>query len=87
MFVIFDYILTYNWRIFIYECVIPFVIVYLSSVDYYIIVDSSLNSVGILLGFSLAALTLFLTGNDNIQKTKGFQTGIKVRGEEISLYN
>lgn len=53
---------------------------------FYIVIENSVNVIATLLGFTLAALTLFMTGNANIEETKKYMTNKKVRGKSISLY-
>ena len=52
----------------------------------YNIIQNSVPTIATLLGFTLAALTLFLTGNSKIEDTKNFITKKKISGKPISLY-
>ena len=94
LFVIVDYFSTLNRRIAIYEWGIPIFIGITSgvlSMKYnnevlYNIIQNSVPIIATLLGFTLAALTLFLTGNSKIEETKNFITKKKISGKPISLY-
>lgn len=94
LFVIVDYFSTLNRRIAIYEWGIPIFIGITSgvlSMKYnnevlYNIIQNSVPIIATLLGFTLAALTLFLTGNSKIEEAKKFITKKKISGEPISLY-
>lgn len=94
LFVIVDYFSTLNRRIAIYEWGIPIFIGIASgvlSMKYnnevlYNIIQNSVPIIATLLGFTLAALTLFLTGNSKIEEAKKFITKKKISGEPISLY-
>lgn len=95
LFVIVDYFSTLNRRIAIYEWGIPIFIGITSgvlSVKYnnnevlYTIIQNSVPIIATLLGFTLAALTLFLTGNSKIEEAKKFITEKKISGKPISLY-
>jgi len=48
---------------------------------------SILNVVGILLGFTISILAIFITGNiKSIDEAKEYKTNIKLHNKEISLY-
>lgn len=92
--VIADYFSTLNRRIVFFEWGIPILLgitsgilsfVYNDEVLYNII-QSSVPIIGTLLGFTLAALTLFLTGNSKLEEAKTFITKKKISGKPISLY-
>ena len=52
----------------------------------YNVIQSAVPIIATLLGFTLAALTLFLTGNSKIEDAKKYMTEKKVSGKRISLY-
>jgi hypothetical protein len=90
-----DYFSTIDKKLIIYEWIIPLAIALgayclLSHQDTYydiyeFIVDS-MQVIATLLGFTLAALTLFLTNNSQICEMKKFKTKKIIDGKEISLY-
>lgn len=94
LFVIGDYISTLTKRVALYEWGIPMVLGITSGVLSFLNEDNLLYSViqnavpviATLLGFTLAALTLFLTGNSKIDEAKKYMTEKKVSGKRISLY-
>ena len=94
IYIIVDYSLTLNRRIFLYEWVIPFAIgitagvlsFLYSDTLLYDIIENSVQIIVTLLGFTLATLTLFLTGNSKIEETKKYIIPKKIRGKNISLY-
>lgn len=76
-----------------YEWGIPLLIgilCYCLSIKYnnnlYDIIEKIFPFITTLLGFTMAALTLFLTGNKNIENTKQYITTKTLRGKRISLY-
>ena len=94
LFVIADYFSTLNKRIAFYEWGIPILLGIASGVlsfihndkVLYTIIQSSVPIIATLLGFTLAALTLFLTGNSKIEEAKSYLTDKKISGKTISLY-
>jgi len=94
IFVIGDYISTLTKRVALYEWGIPVVLGITSGVLSYLkdanllynVIQSAVPIIATLLGFTLAALTLFLTGNSKIEDTKKYMTEKKVSGKRISLY-
>lgn len=94
LFVIGDYISTLSKRVAIYEWGIPVVLGITSGVLSYLndanllynVIQSAVPIIATLLGFTLAALTLFLTGNSKIEDAKKYMTEKKVSGKRISLY-
>jgi hypothetical protein len=92
--VIFDYISTLTKRVAIYEWGIPLflgitsgVFSYLNDINLlYNVIQSAVPIITTLLGFTLAALTLFLTGNTKIEDAKKYMTEKKISGKRISLY-
>ena len=94
IFVILDYFSTLTKRIALYEWGGPLVIGIASGVLSYIhntdllyeIIQNAIPVIATLLGFTLAALTLFLTGNSKIEEAKSFMTEKKISGVKISLY-
>ena len=94
LFLIIDYFSTIDRRIFIYEWLIPIAIGIVSLffsistevVDLYGFTNGVIGFISVLLGFTLAALTLFLTGNTHIERTKQYITDKTIRGKKISLH-
>ena len=94
LFVIVDYFSTLNRRIAFYEWGVPILLGIASGVLSFIyndevlysIIQSSVPIIATLLGFTLAALTLFLTGNSKIEEAKSNNTDKKISGKPISLY-
>lgn len=94
IFVIVDYISTLTKRVALYEWGIPVVLGITSGVLSYLkdanllynVIQSAVPIIATLLGFTLAALTLFLTGNSKIEDAKKYMTEKKVSGKRISLY-
>lgn len=93
IFILIDYFSSLNKRIAIYEWVIPIVlsvVIGLSAIYFdniklpYEVIKELIVFITTLLGFTLAALTLFLTGK--IEKTKKYLTDKVIRGKNISLY-
>ena len=94
LFVIGDYISTLTKRVALYEWGIPMVLGItsgvLSSLNddnlLYSVIQNAVPVIATLLGFTLAALTLFLTGNSKVDEAKKYMTEKKVSGKRISLY-
>ena len=94
LFVIVDYFSTLNKRTAFYEWGIPLIIGITSGILSFInndkvpynIIQNSVPIIATLLGFTLAALTLFLTGNSKLEESKNFITNKKILGKPISLY-
>ena len=92
--ILLDYIFAQNKREVRFEWGLPALITCLCvffafktlDIFLYDAVEKGNGIVGTLLGFTLAALTLFLTGNEAIEQTKMFKTNKIVRGQHISLY-
>ena len=91
---IWDYLKTLNTRKVLYKIVIPLIptIITIFSFSEKLnifreIVNTSIDIIGILLGFSIATITIFITGNGkNIDKIKSTKTNITIGEEGISLY-
>lgn len=90
-----DYFKTVNRKIFIYECAIPMLITFLCAylgciLDFEIFEkfkDSSLDILGVLLGFSIAVITIITTGSGkNLEEIKNKKTHFIINGNKISLY-
>lgn len=90
-----DYFKTIKKRIFVYEWLLPFIISFVvlkffSKSDLELFKnfrDSALNILGVLLGFSIAVITIITTGSGkNIDEIKSTETDIKIGGLKISLY-
>ena len=93
LFVIVDYFSILNKRIAIYEWGVPILLGITSGifamhndVSLYDVIQNSVPVKATLLGFTLAALTLFLTGNSKIEEAKKFVTGKVILGKKVSLY-
>lgn len=94
LFVIGDYISTLTKRVALYEWGIPVALgitsgflSYLNDANLlYNVIQNAVPIIATLLGFTLAALTLFLTGNSKIEDAKKYMTEKKVLGKRISLY-
>ena len=93
IFVLIDYFSSINKRISIYEWGMPIVLsgiigwsaIHSDNINLpYEVIKELIVFLTTLLGFSLAALTLFLTGR--VEKTKTYLTNKMIRGEKISLY-
>lgn len=91
--VIADYFSILNKRIAIYEWGVPIILGITSGVfaiyndvSLYSVVQNSVPVIATLLGFTLAALTLFLTGNSKMEEAKIYITNKKILGKPISLY-
>ncbi len=93
IFILIDYFSSINKRISIYEWGMPIVlsvIIGWSAIHYdnidlpYEVIKELIIFLTTLLGFTLAALTLFLTGR--VEKTKTYVTNKMIRGKKISLY-
>lgn len=93
--IISDYFKTLNRKIFIYEWIFPFVITFLCTfigciLDFEVFVsfkDSAINVIGVLLGFSIAVITIITTGSGpNIEQIKNYETSIVIDTKKISLY-
>ena len=93
IFILIDYFSSINKRISIYEWGIPIVlsvIIGWSAIHSdktnlpYEVIKELIVFLTTLLGFTLAALTLFLTGR--VEKTKTYITNKMIRGKNISLY-
>ncbi|EQB91295.1 hypothetical protein [Elizabethkingia anophelis] len=92
----FDYFKTLSRRTIIYEWLVPLIIAFacsfLGCIDDFKIFstfkDSSINVLGVLLGFSIAVITIITTGGSkNIEEIKKSPTGIKIGEKEIFLYD
>ncbi len=94
VFLILDYFSTINKRIFVYEWGIPLIIGIISfflswkigKPDLYPFIEETIGFIATLLGFTLAALTLFLTSNSQLEKSKEYITDKIIRGKKISLH-
>ena len=93
VFILIDYFSSINKRISIYEWGMPIVlsvIIGWSAIHSgetnlpYEVIKELIVFLTTLLGFTLAALTLFLTGR--VEKTKTYITNKMIRGKNISLY-
>lgn len=90
-----DYYRTINRRVFFYEWGVPFIVAFIclfGCIDNFGIFstfkDSSINVLGVLLGFSIAVITILTTGGSkNIDEIKKTITDIIVNGNKLSLYD
>ncbi len=94
LYIITDYFCILDKRSATYEWGIPFMLgitsgvlslIYNNTVLYNII-QNAIPIITTLLGFTLAALTLFLTGNSKMEDAKSYITAREIEGEKISLY-
>lgn len=84
--VIADYFSTLNKRITFYEWGLPILLGITSGILSFVnngnvlynIIQNSVPIIATLLGFTLAALTLFLTGNAKIEEAKSYLTDKKI---------
>lgn len=93
-----DYFKTLNRKVVIYELIVPMLLSLFSAIFYrcyampYSAVysefkESSINILGILLGFSIAIITILVTGNGkNLEEIKKRETSICINGSKASLY-
>ena len=78
IYIIIDYFSTLDRRTVIYEWLIPIVIGVVGGIMSYLfedvllydIIENSIQIIVTLLGFTLATLTLFLTGNSKVEETR-----------------
>lgn len=94
LYIIADYFSVLKKRILFFEWGLPIIIgiasaivayIYDSSI-LYIVISDVVPTIATLLGFTLAALTLVLTGNSKIDETKQYMTDKEISGQKISLY-
>lgn len=94
--IISDYFKTINKKIIIYEWIIPLLISILCIVfGCYINLSFfkefkgiSMNILGVLLGLSIAVITIITTGSGkNLEEIKNIQTSLKIGTKNISLYD
>lgn len=94
LYIFLDYFSTLKKRTIVFEWGLPILtgttcmfLSYLLDINsQYIIIEKSFEYVGILLGFTLAALTLLLS-NDKMKDARGYQTDVIIRGRKASLYD
>lgn len=93
LYIIVDYFSTLDRKIVIYEWLIPMLLgigawvgSYFFNVNLYNIIQEAIPIVVTLLGFTLATLTLFLTGNSKVEQAKKYITAKTIQGKKISLY-
>lgn len=93
---IFDYFKTLTKRIFIFEWVLPLVVTLtililnckLEFSAYNTFKDNSINILGVLLGFSIAIITIITTGSgQNLENIKKKITGFKINKNALTLYD
>ena len=91
-----DYFKTINKKIFVYEWIFPILITFLCAYLGCILSfeifekfkESSINILGVLLGFSIAVITIITTGSGkNLEEIKKIKTNIVIGGTKISLYD
>lgn len=92
----FDYFKTLNKKKIVYEWILPLLFALISALlfsklDFEVyskFKDSSLDILGVLLGFSIAIITILVTGSGkNLEEIKNTFTEIKINGKKISLYD
>lgn len=90
LYIIADYFSVLKKRILFFEWGIPIIIgiasaivayIYDSSI-LYIVISDVVPIIATLLGFTLAALTLVLTGNSKIDETKQYMTDKEISGQK-----
>jgi hypothetical protein len=93
--IISDYFKTLNKKVIFYEWIFPFIVTFLCTfigciLDFEVFVsfkDSAINVIGVLLGFSIAVITIITTGSGpNIEQIKNHETSIIISEKRISLY-
>lgn len=91
-----DYFKTLNRRIIIYEWIFPVIICFLlfslnckyDLSAYKLFKENSINILGVLLGFSIAIITIITTGGGkNLEEIKNIKTDFKKNNREITLYD
>lgn len=92
----FDYYKTLTRRVVIFEWIIPFVIcLSLFCLNckndfsaYKVFKDSAVNVLGVLLGFSIAIITIVTTGSGkNIEEIKKIETNFIKNNKKVTLFN
>lgn len=94
LYIIVDYFSVLKKRILFFEWGIPIIVGTVSAIlayfydssILYVVISDAVPIIATLLGFTLAALTLFLTGNSKIDETKQYMTDKEISGKKISLY-
>ena len=90
-----DYFKTLTRKIFLYEWIVPLVFsillfLFKTQLDTSILKsfkDSAISILGVLLGFSIAVITIITTGSgENLEKIKKIKTEFKIGIHAISLY-
>lgn len=91
----FDYFKTLNKKKIVYEWFLPLFFATISAIlfsklDFEVyskFKDSSLDILGVLLGFSIAIITILVTGSGkNLEEIKNTSTEIVINSKKISLY-
>ena len=92
--VIYDYVVTLGRKQRMCEFYCPICIgifcgiyVFLRNVDSFSIVERIQSVITTLLGFTLAAMAIFIAGGDKSEHTKKYTTNMVLRGHSCSLYN
>ena len=94
---IYDYFKSLNKRNVMFEWVVPFVIIALvillnicnnySFEIFFKFKESSLNILGVLLGISIAIITILVTGGGkNLEQIRNVKTPVKINNKQVSLY-
>lgn len=92
----FDYFKTLSWKTIVYEWILPLLFSLICLLcycqedfsGYAKFKESSINILGVLLGFSIAIITILVTGSGkNLNEIKKKKTSIQIGGDEISLYD
>ena len=93
LFIMLDYYRTHTKETFIYEFIVPFVVclIFLSLeiygyIDSYKFAKETIAFIGIILGFSLAALTIFTSDSKRTKELQDYEVKKKIDGVKISLY-
>lgn len=91
-----DYFKTLNKRVFIYEWVFPLIVSFIlfflncryDLSSFKIFKENSINILGVLLGFSIAIITIITTGSGkNIEGIKNEKTNFRKNNVNLSLYD
>lgn len=95
--IVFDYFKTLKKKsVIVYEWFFPFILtigcVYIADVKntelFNSFKESSINVIGVLLGFSIAVITILTTGSgDNLDGIRRQETGITIKNRVIMLYD
>lgn len=94
---IYDYFKSLNKRNIMFEWVVPFIImilvIFLNICNnynfevFFKFKESSLNILGVLLGISIAIITILVTGGGkNLEQIRNVKTPVRINNKQVSLY-